>query len=93
MQMAGSDVELSHCGKINSAHCISVLKLTTEQERGFVSTPVLPPTHAAVWFNQYAMQMWLSVLIFRRGRLGYKAVTIPEIRCDHWVASQKEFVK
>lgn len=92
MQMTGSDVELSHCGKINSAHRISVLNLTTEQERGFVCTPVLPP-HAAVWVNQHAMQMWLSVLIFGRGRLGYKAVTIPEIRCNHWVASQKEFVK
>lgn len=93
MQMAGSDAELSHCGKINSAHCISVLKPSTEQEHGFVGTLVLPPTHAAVRFNQYAMQMWLSVLIFRRGHLGYKAVTIPEIRCNHWVVSQKEFVK
>lgn len=89
--MAGSDVELSHCGKINRAHCISVLKRLSRSVD--LSAHLVLPPHTAVWFNQYAMQMELSVLIFRRGRLGYKAVTILEIRCNYWVASQKEFVK
>lgn len=37
--------------------------------------------------------MCLSVLIFRRGRLGHESVTIPEIRRNHWGAACEEFIK